>query len=64
MFIQGYSFLSSQNNTKSDNNLVKQGRSTVCSEEEVIEDKLESDIPTLGAEQRTREAVPLLDEWG
>lgn len=43
---------------------MKQGRSAVCSEEEVIEDRLESDIPTQVAEQRTREAVPRLDEWG
>lgn len=52
------------NNTKSDTDLVKHGRSVVCSEEEVKEDKLALDIPTLGAEQRTREAEPLLDEWG
>lgn len=54
----------SVNNTKSNKGLVKQGRSVVTSEKEAVEDKLVSDIPTLDAEQRTRKAVPLSDEWG
>ncbi|KAL6036531.1 hypothetical protein STEG23_003919, partial [Scotinomys teguina] len=55
--------LSSVNNTESNKGLVGQGGSVVRSEEEAREDKRASDIPTLDAEQRTRKAVALSDEW-